>query len=207
MGDAVMIPIWIHAVLAGAAGFAGIWLAAQLDGVRVGATMSALTTVILVGLAIFLVPGPASALDVGWSIVLITGLTALAAVDARTRTVPDLVSVPMIALGLAHAAMQGGLLVVFTISAAVIVMLGMLMGRILAKGPGWMGSGDVLLLAGAVAWFGPAMLPDLLLISAIALIAEVVVLRLVRRPIGPDLPLAPALGLAQIVIWLGGPLF
>ena len=208
------IPFWAFAAVSGLSCFLGMRWAARFEEVRIGQGSSLLVAVMLTALTVFLVRTPVQPFYAVWSVVLITGLACLAGLDARTRTVPDLVSIPMIGLGLAHAAFQDGLVLVFAGSAACVIALGLLIGRLLAHGPGWMGSGDVLLLAGAVAWLGPAMLPDLLLLVAPLLILQRFVQSLSGRrqnsDLGlgrPELPLAPALGLAQIVIWLGGPIF
>ncbi len=207
------LPVWAFASVTGLASFLGVRLADRFDGIRIGPAASTLVALAAALATFWLAPGPASLPQTAWTVVLIAALACLGVIDAQTRTLPDLISVPLIFLGLTHAALQGGLLLTFAVSAATAIGLGAIAGALLRQRPGWMGSGDVLLIAAALAWVGPALLPDLMLLSAVLLIAQsaarLVLARLKRPYTDPDtgLPLAPALGIALAAIWIGGPLF
>lgn len=165
-------------------------------------------------LAYFLIQTPVPMAFAGWSFVLIAGLTCLTVIDAQTRTVPDLVAIPMVILGLIHAATQDGLLISFAVSSLGVVGIGMLVGLVTKNRGVWIGGGDVLLFAGALAWLGPAVAPDVIFLTGLGLLVVYSFRSIMRfaklaAPYSPDhfMPLAPALGLAQMTIWLGGPLF
>lgn len=203
--------------------FAGLSALATLCGIGLARVYPdareriALDVFLVVGvplLVFFLAPGPVGGVVAGWSFVLITGLTALALIDGKTKTVPDLLTIPMILLGLAHAATQPGLFPVFAITSLIVVAAGLVTGWILRGRDSWIGGGDVLLFAGAMAWFGPALAPDILLIVGISYAlwyAATLVVHMFdpkrQRSTAKEVPLAPILGLAQLILWTGGPIF
>lgn len=166
-----------------------------------------------VALMIFLVDGPVPVSQLIWSMVLISGLTALFSVDAKARMVPDLLTIPMIMLGLAHAALQTHLFLIFAMTSIGVILAAYLISLVTPKKTSWIGAGDVLLFSGAMAWFGPGLAPDLLVMTGGFVLLWVLVSKLLPRPAAPEqspadrfLPLAPALGTAQIAVWMGGPL-
>jgi leader peptidase (prepilin peptidase)/N-methyltransferase len=125
-----------------------------------------------------------------------TTLVALAAIDLDTWLLPDALTWPLVGLGLAGAAM--GATPAPTLGAAALgAALGFLsFGAIWAIGE-WilkkeaMGFGDVWLLAGLVAWFGPkGLLPVVLLASTQGAVFGLVQLGLGRGQRGPA-PAAP----------------
>ncbi|MEM8631814.1 MAG: prepilin peptidase [Pseudomonadota bacterium] len=149
-----------------------------------------------------------------WSLIMFGGLTALGATDSLTKTVPDLISVPMVALGLVHAATMGQLWP-FGLSVAIVLVFAILWAALAPQRlSSLIGGGDVLLLAVALAWVGPGVLPDLIVLTAAILIAQVAVMRAIgiasvsdpsERPENA-VPLAAAIGLAQGILWVAGPL-
>lgn len=165
-------------------------------------------------LTVVLIEAPVPLAFVGWSIILVAGLTCLTVIDAQTRTIPDLVIVPMIVLGLVHATTRDGLFISFAVATLGVIAVGIVVGVVMKDRSGWIGGGDVLLFAGALAWLGPAVAPDILLLTGVGLgvmFSIRYISRLTRRKNNnsPDdfMPLAPTLGLAQLAVWLGGPLF
>lgn len=103
----------------------------------------------------------------GWFVsVLFAGgclmLLVAAAHDVAFRTVPNLVSAVLLALGIALRLESGGLGLSLVLGLCVLVVTG-LFWRF-----GWMGGGDVKLLAAAAVFVPPALVPALLLGTAVA---------------------------------------
>lgn len=201
----------------GLAGFAGAALAGLFRGVSMAPAYVVAASLAPLGLAWLMAPLPLALAPLSWSLTLVAGLTCLGAFDAATRTVPDIVTIPMILLGVLHAASVGAPYLLFGLSAAALIVFAVLF-HMLFRGRGiFIGGGDVLLAAGALAWFGPSLIPDVAILASLVLMLQLVP-RLVRMPranacvpatvTGPDdLPLAPSFAFAQLVLWFGGPLF
>jgi prepilin signal peptidase PulO-like enzyme (type II secretory pathway) len=216
-GEAILIPAWTFVAVASLSASLGAMVAALFDAVRLSAGTFLATTATPAVLAIALVEGPVPLSFAAWTTVLVLVLSGLSAMDSVTRTVPDLLTVPLILLGLVHAAANDAAAALFAGSALVVIGFGAAVARILPGRTNWIGGGDVLLLAAAVAWFGPAMLPDILLLTGLILSIHLFLGRLVDLepatcvPVRPravrGLPLAPALGSAQLLVWMCGPLF
>lgn len=214
---ALSLPVWSFVAIASLSATIGAMLASQFDGIRVPPNTYLGATATPAILALLLVPGPVPLSFALWSMVLILGLSGLAVIDAVSRTVPDILTVPLIPLGLLHAQTSGAPGLVFALSALAVLGVAVAVHLALRRRESWFGAGDTLLLAGAVAWFGPAVLPDLLFLTGLLLTLRLGLGILVDlRPAtclpvarGGDraLPLAPALGAAQLLIWLGGPVF
>lgn len=210
--------IFTHVAIIALSALTGSLLASLFSGVRLSPHLflfAAFAPAILA--AILLVPPRMAPSNLSWTALLVSALVCLALIDAKTRTVPDMISVPMILLGIAHAMVMNEPYLVFTVSAVGLIVLSAAIHFILKGGTDWIGGGDVLLLSGSVAWFGPAMIPDILVLTTAILGLQLLVSR-VHLP-NPDIclphhtqvqryvPLAPALGAAQLAIWFGGPLF
>lgn len=130
----------------------------------------------------------------GWDAVLATGfgwaLLAIALRDATDFIIPDRLSLPLLAAGLAVAAMQGpAVLAEQALAAAagggafaaLAVLYRVWRGR---DGLGW---GDVKLIAALGAWLGLAALPQVVLIAALLALVAVVIQ---RRPLQADAEVA-----------------
>lgn len=126
--------------------------------------------------------------------VLIALLTALAWSDALSHTVPDGLSFPLIASGLAATALSGGATGPVSVLAAILVACALLQDRFWPR-HGMIGAGDYLLLAGALAWLGLGALPDLIMLSALLLGLYAICSR------RAEVALAPALALATAFLW------
>lgn len=158
--------------------------------------------------AVLIVPEPWlwPSCGLGWA------LLALAVIDARTMLLPDALTGPLLAAGLALCLIGGdGLscrdrLIGAAIGLAVPLLIRAVYRRL--RGREALGMGDAKLLAAAGAWLGWAGLPGVILIAAAAalvveLLRAVIEGRLeTRRP----LPFGPYLCLAIWLIWLYGPL-
>ena len=215
--SALQLPVWTFVVVASLSASLGAMVAAQFEGVKVHPNVYLLTTATPALLALWLVDAPVPLIYALWSMALILALSGLAVIDAVTRTVPDMLTLPLIGIGLLHAQANGAPAAVFAIAAFCLIAAAVAVPPLLRQRGGWIGGGDVLLLAGAIAWFGPAMLPDLLFLTGVILLARFGLSRLIELgpatcvPVAraPDrsVPLAPSLGAAQFLIWMGGPFF
>lgn len=133
------------------------------------------------------------------SFVLFVLLAALAWTDAATQTVPDGLTFPFILAGLLYAAASQPGFVPLVVVAGLLVAVGLAQEWFL-QDRGWIGSGDYLLFAGAIAWLGLRAIPDLIILSAILLGLGAIILR------RSHLAMAPALSIAIAILWLGEPI-
>lgn len=141
---------------------------------------------------------------------LLATLLAIAVTDIRHRRIPDLLSLPLIAAGLAVAAGEvwsGAPWQILTdrvIGAAagylVFAAIGSAFFRL--RGTEGLGLGDAKLLAAAGAWLGWSMLPALVLIAAVGGLAQVGVQALLSRNLDPTLAFGPWLALGFLVLWI-----
>lgn len=207
---------WAFVCLVSLAGSCGAGLAARFEGVQLTPDRFVTATAIPAVLAVIF-SGNGVPLGIAlWTFAFVTLLSCLAVIDFTTRTVPDIVSIPMIFLGLLHAQLSGFDTWVFGGFAVAVLAMGIL-GQYIFRSQSWIGGGDVLLIGGAIAWLGPALLPDLLLLTGSLLCLKIAMHSFAfqhsstcmptEAPCDPGMPLAPSLGVAQMLIWFGGPLF
>ncbi|MBL6854241.1 MAG: prepilin peptidase [Alphaproteobacteria bacterium] len=201
LGPLELVPVASFLTLRGRCGNCGAPIARMHLAVELGAVAVAVS-------AVLLTPGGGvlyiSCL-LGWA------LLALAAIDARTGFLPDLLTYPLIVLGIGLAALASpneaadhaiGAVAGFVIFAAVTVLYRWLRGR------DGLGLGDAKLLAAGGAWLGWQALPSVVLFAAMIGLVFV----LARRAVGHTLYAAdriafgPALALAIWCVWLFGPL-
>ena len=174
-------PVWaILVAVAGTAGLA-VWAASLRDGLDLAASC---------GLA--------------WA------LMALAAIDVRRGILPDTLTLPLTAAGLALAAIDGGPLADRGLGAvagyAAFASVAALYR--LWRGRDGLGLGDAKLMAAAGAWVGWQSLPSVVLSAALAGLAGFGLRRMFNREAGLDRSIAfgPFLALAIWLVWLYGPL-
>lgn len=150
--------------------------------------------------AVVAAPFAIPAATLGW------WLLALALIDLRSWRLPDVLTLPLIALGLAAAwfglAPEVGLLdALLGAAAGYLALAGIAWLYRRLRGREGLGLGDAKLLAAAGAWLGPAALPWVILLAApIGL-----VLALARRtPLRGDsaVPFGPPLALAFWLLFL-----
>jgi leader peptidase (prepilin peptidase)/N-methyltransferase len=141
----------------------------------------------------------------GWS------LMTLAVIDFRWFLLPDLLTLPLLALGLAMAAslswrQAGDATLGAGAAFAAFVLVGMLYRRI--RGQDGLGLGDAKLVAAGGAWVGWQGLPSVALLAAIGGIAGIWISgRLVSAASRRDpIPFGPYLAAAIWLVWLYGPL-
>ncbi|MEM9170067.1 MAG: prepilin peptidase [Pseudomonadota bacterium] len=128
-------------------------------------------------------------------------LIALAAIDAQTGYLPDALTLPLVAVGLATNA--AGLLVpvadaAIGAAAGYLVFRGVALAFRALRGVEGLGGGDAKLLAAIGAWGGYTVLPATVFIGAVATLAAAALLSLRGRTIGRQtaLPFGPGLAVA-----------
>jgi leader peptidase (prepilin peptidase) / N-methyltransferase len=169
-------------------------------GIEVGAGAVALLAVLADG-------GQNAWLDclLGW------WLLTLGCIDIHRWLLPDVLTLPLVLVGLGAAAVFDpeqltdralGAALGYLSLLAIAILYRMLRGR---EG---LGQGDAKLLAASGAWVGASTLPQLILVAAISALVSVGGLRLIGVRLGADsaLPFGPFLALATWVLWLYGPL-
>ena len=190
--------VWLILAVTAAAGI-GMALA-QLFEEEVTQTARLLTALAVLaptGLA----PAGADPGFVMWTMILAALLASLSVIDLTSRTVPDLLSVPLILLGLGHAWMRGLAVGTMAATVAVIIVAALIVARIPSRLRMGIGGGDVLLLAGALAWLGPTVALDLMILVPVLLLP----IWAVTRDGAGGLPAAPAFACATMLLWLNGP--
>jgi leader peptidase (prepilin peptidase) / N-methyltransferase len=138
-------------------------------------------------------------------------LLALGWIDARHWLLPDVLTLPLLVLGLALAAAFAPADLADHAAAA---MLGYLALRAVAwiyqrlRHREGLGQGDAKLFAAAGAWLGIAALPQVILLAALAALLTAAGLALAGRRMRAHsaLPFGPFLALATWLLWLFGPL-
>lgn len=138
-------------------------------------------------------------------------LLTLAIFDLRAFVLPDPLTFPLIAAGLATMAWVGG---AWPIDQAIGAAAGAAALWIIAVGyrslRGWegLGRGDIKLAAGLGAWLGWQGLPSAILVAAVAGLTLAAVNHLIRRDVGwtDRLPFGAYLALGGWLTWLYGPL-
>ena len=132
-------------------------------------------------------------------------LLAVTVVDWRSYRIPDALSLPLLAAGLAFATVFSGLpFADHGVGAAVGFGFPALFGEVYfrMRGRDGLGLGDAKLLGAAGAWLGWAALPFVVLIAALAGLC--LALGMGHRDAAARVPFGPALALAIAVVWIWG---
>lgn len=144
-------------------------------------------------------------------IVLAFALAWASVVDIDRYILPDLITLPLILIGLGLAAMQGGgALLHSAIGAAagygVLVAVELYYRRV--RGRDGLGRGDAKLLAAAGAWVGWAALPPVLLIGSVSGLVWAGLTALRRGKLDAAQPIAfgPFIALGFWLVWLAADL-
>ena len=210
MADVAKMSLWAVVVLAG---LPLGWAIARIAGAYGGAPAArgglyhVAMTVLVFAWALLVVPASIllPTLALGWL------LAALAAVDVASFRLPDVLTGPMLALGLLDAIFLPERPVLdHVIGAAagfaVLALLGWGYERL--RGREGIGLGDAKLLGAAGAWLGWRPLPSLVLIACAAALVLVAILVVAkgRAALQARLAFGGPLCLATWLIWLYGPL-
>jgi leader peptidase (prepilin peptidase)/N-methyltransferase len=139
----------------------------------------------------------------GWS------LLTLAVIDARHLILPDILTLPLAAGGLALHLWQAPDLTVDRIAGLLagygaFVLIAVAWARL--RGAEGLGRGDAKLLGAAGAWVGWQALPGLVFLAAVAGLLFVAAARLLaKRSVDGAVPFGPAIAFSTGIIWIGGP--
>jgi leader peptidase (prepilin peptidase)/N-methyltransferase len=147
--------------------------------------------------------GPASWLGLTLGISLI--LLVISIVDWRSFRIPDALSLPLIAVGLAFSvALPGGSGLAHAIGAAAGFLFFAVIGEahFRLRGVEGLGLGDAKLFSAAGAWLGWQNLPAVLLVAALGGLAQALVLR--RGPPGRPLAFGPWIAAGFLLVWIAG---
>jgi leader peptidase (prepilin peptidase) / N-methyltransferase len=200
LGMADLVPVASWASSKGHCRYCGAAVTPLYTGIELGALSIAVWAAALTeGLELW------AGCCLGW------GLLALALIDWRDGLLPDAITLPLVALGLAFAAIAApALLLPHAIGAAA----GFASFAVIRALYRWLrrrdglGFGDVKLLAAAGAWVSWEGLPTVVLIAAVFGLGVALVGAFRGRPVKLDQRLAfgPGLCLGTWLVWLYGPL-
>jgi leader peptidase (prepilin peptidase)/N-methyltransferase len=145
------------------------------------------------------------------SCALMLWLLCLSVVDTRTYLLPDVMTLPLIPIGLLVVyLLSPGELPSHVIGAVMGWGIFALVGLFFVKFRGQigLGGGDAKLLAGAGAWLGWQALPSVIVIAAIAGLAFAAALVIIGKTVQrtTPIPFGPFLAVAFLGVWLHGPL-
>ena len=138
------------------------------------------------------------------------GLVVLAFVDARTKLLPDALTLPLMWLGLViqlfpETRTVGLEYAVIGAVAGYLPLWLLALAYRMVRGHDGLGMGDLKLLAAMGAWSGPWLLPHVLLFAALLAIIIFVVERLLRRStdgIHEERPFGPSIVVAYLMVLL-----
>jgi leader peptidase (prepilin peptidase)/N-methyltransferase len=197
LGVRDLVPVLSWLALRGRCRRCGARIGTLYPAMELGALAVALS-------AVLLAPFPVSVVGtaLGWTLLL------LAAVDAREMLLPDRLTLPLVAAGLALTAFGLGDFADHAIGAAIgfSLMAGIGAGFAALTGREGLGLGDAKLFAAAGAWTGWQGLASVLLIAALAGFAQLLLRSAAGRGgMREAIPFGPALALGFWITWLCGP--
>jgi leader peptidase (prepilin peptidase)/N-methyltransferase len=197
------------AALGTLAGWPAWWASGlfEAERPRLPLVMVALAAAVIFGWAAAVVP-------FGWvlaaSLVLAWTLLCLAAVDAVAMRLPDVLTLPLIAAGLAVSLAVPGAPIAEHLAGAA-AGYGVLAALAWAwrrwRGVEGIGLGDAKLLAAGGAWLGWRSLPEVVMIACALALAWIAIMAIARRaPLrGARIAFGVPLSLAIWIVWLYGP--
>jgi leader peptidase (prepilin peptidase)/N-methyltransferase len=162
------------------------------------------------GIAVWTVLAMVEPADIWASCLLGWTLLALAWIDARSMTLPDLLTLPLLLAGLGITWLREPDAVFWRAAGAAagyLALRGVAVAYRALRGRDGMGAGDAKLLAAAGAWLGLTPLPWVVLLAAICGLAMAGLLAAGGRQLRMTtaLPFGPCLAAAFWLLWLYGP--
>ncbi len=141
----------------------------------------------------------------GWVLLL------LAAIDARTFLVPDVLTLPLLVAGIAFGFWRGGDAWMTHVFGAIIgwgASFVLMISYRAWRGRDGLGGGDVKLFGAAGAWLGPFALASVALLGAITALMATLVMAALGQEISrtTKLPFGPFLAFGIFATWILGPL-
>jgi leader peptidase (prepilin peptidase)/N-methyltransferase len=141
------------------------------------------------------------------TITLFTGLAVLTVIDARTRRLPDIVSLPLIGLGLLANFLIYSHWIAPVLGAAVGYgsLVALEVGYRRLKGRDGLGRGDAKLFAAGGAWCSAWLLPQILLVAAISALLFVGLVSVLKKQAvtsTSSIAFGPWLALGIATCWL-----
>ena len=200
LGPLELIPLLSYCALGGKCRHCDAAIDPMLAVVETGATALALWAALVTsGVALI------ASCVLGWT------LLTLAAIDWRERVLPDVLTLPLLALGLVFIyALDPGSILDHVIGAAtgftIFAATALLYRRIRARDG--LGLGDAKLLAASGAWLGWIGLPSTILLAALLTLGAALIQSMRGSPLKSSSSFAfgPALAAATWMVWLYGPL-
>ena len=196
LGPAELVPIFSYAALRGRCRACGTRIDPRHLFVELAAAMVGLV-------ALVAHPLPLAIVTFGLGLWLL--LVAL--LDVEHHWLPDLLTLPLIPLGLGAAWAGFGPSIEDRLAGAAIGWAGLFLIAFLyrrVRGREGMGGGDPKLLAGIGAWVGAVQLPSILLGAGLLGLAAILLMRLRGEAVGPAsrLPLGALMATAAWPVWL-----
>lgn len=145
----------------------------------------------------------------GWAVFGI-GLVSLAVIDLRTMLLPDVLTLPLMWLGICMQLFPQTTTIgleasVWGVIAGYVPLWLLAHLYYLVRRRDGLGFGDLKLLAAMGAWSGPAILPLVIFIAALSALIAVVSMRLWRRTaLGGEFPFGPWIILAYMICNIPG---
>lgn len=142
------------------------------------------------------------------AVIFIYGLILLATVDLKTQYLPDVITIPLIIIGITQGYLEvfvnlqdaiiGGLAGYFTLYVLNLVYR-------ITRGIDGMGGGDFKLLSALGAWVGWQMLPLILLLSSIiGIFVALFIIKLRRENLQAPTPFGPSLAFSGFIAFIYG---
>ncbi len=143
------------------------------------------------------------------SAILAIALAVLSAIDVATMRLPNMLTVPLVAAGLAYVAWSDPVLLQWR---AISAVAGFVIFWLTAEAYRWargrmgLGMGDAKLLAASGAWLGIENLASVVLIAAVLGLAFAMAAKLLgwAMTLGSRIPFGPFLALGTWWVWLYG---
>lgn len=137
--------------------------------------------------------------------ILLIFLSVLAYIDLKTFRLPDVLTFPLMGLGIAQVYFLYGKVMPFLIGAiagySIFLAIEILFKKI--KGKDGLGRGDAKLLAAGGAWCGWPALPTIILIASLSGLLAIVFAKARAKSFSDKIPFGPFLALGIFAVWLG----